>query len=138
LTAQSKKNVASLDIELTNEVRNLLPLLRDNLTLWTAGNFEMPKDKNNIQNAAYVKLNVGGKKFYTSKSTITSQDTMLSAMFSERWNRDKDGYVFIDRNGKYFDEILNFLRDGKISRPKTSEELENIKREADFYCISGL
>merc|ERR1739844_237641 len=86
----------------------------------------------------YVKINVAGKLFYTSKSTITSQDTVLSVMFSERWNMGKEGCVFIDRDAKHFDKILNFLRDGKISRPKTSEDLEEIKREAEFYCISGL
>merc|ERR1712110_1362962 len=56
----------------------------------------------------------------------------------ERWNIGKEGCVFIDRDAKHFDKILNFLRDGKISRHNTSEDLEEIKREAEFYCISGL
>merc|ERR550539_1049775 len=59
-------------------------------------------------------------------------------MFSERWSKNKDGYVPIDRNGKHFDKILDFLRDGKISKPNTSEDLEEIKRESEFYGISEL
>ena len=90
------------------------------------------------QNTEIVKLDVGGKLFHTSKSTIMSQDTMLSSLVSERWNPNKDEYVFIDRDGKHFRKILNFFRDGVISRPNTSEDLEELKREADFYCIVEL
>ena len=32
----------------------------------------------------YVKLNVGGSLFYSTRSTLTKQDTMLRAMFSGR------------------------------------------------------
>lgn len=32
----------------------------------------------------YVKLNVGGSLFYTTLGTLTKQDNMLRAMFSER------------------------------------------------------
>lgn len=98
----------------------------------------MYADAASKQNMEIVKLDVGGKRFHTSKSTIMSQDTMLSALVSERWNPNKDEYVFIDRDGKHFRKILNFLRDGEISRPNTSEDLEELKKEANFYSIVKL
>jgi len=98
----------------------------------------MSAEATSNENAEIVKLNVGGKRFDTSKSTILSQDTMLSTLISERWNPNKDKCVFIDRNGKHFDEILDFLRDGVISRPNTSKDLEELKREADYYSIAKL
>jgi hypothetical protein len=46
-----------------------------------------------------VKLSVGGVRFSTSLSTLTSRPGMLSAMFSGRYSpsRDEEGYYFIDR-----------------------------------------
>ena len=102
------------------------------------GNVDMPEDKNMSQNTEYVYLDVGGKLFTTCKSTLMSQHTMLATMFSDRWNKNKDGYVPIDRDGKHFDKILNFLRYGEISRPNSSEDLQEMIREADFYRISEL
>merc|ERR1712150_80614 len=84
--------------------------------------------------------NVGGHLFCTSIQTLMTGDTMLSVMFSKRMplNRDKDGYVFIDRDGKHFRIILNFLRDGFIPRPSTNLDIKELKIEAEFYSISKL
>jgi hypothetical protein len=52
-----------------------------------------------------VKLDVGGKLFVTSLTTLCSKpDSMLASMFSGRFalEKDTDGSYFIDRNGEYF------------------------------------
>ena len=52
-----------------------------------------------------VKLNVGGKKFATSKTTLTMyENSMLSSMFSGQYElaKDDEGNVFIDRDGALF------------------------------------
>ena len=88
----------------------------------------------------YVSLDVGGTHFKTSLSTLLSGDTMLSAMFSGRIPPEKDGngMIFIDRDGKHFNRILNFLRDGVVALPETDTEVEELKKEAQYYCIEDL
>ena len=89
---------------------------------------------------SFVKLNVGGMRFSTTIDTLMKGDTMLSAMFSGRMplKRDDDGSVFIDRDGTHFRAILNFLRDGHVPLPDKRKELEELKMEANFYCINQL
>ena len=93
----------------------------------------------------YVKLNVGGHLFATSLDTLTKQDNMLRAMFSGRMDviTDSDGYILIDRCGKHFELILNYLRDEDtqgllMNLDKSELELYEILKEAKFYCIQSL
>lgn len=44
----------------------------------------------------------------------------------------------IDRCGKHFGTILNFLRDGSVSLPETSKEIAELLAEAKYYCIAEL
>lgn len=44
----------------------------------------------------------------------------------------------IDRSGKHFGGILNFLRDGTLSLPESKQELEELLAEAKFYLIEEL
>ncbi|KAL7986988.1 hypothetical protein Chor_005907 [Crotalus horridus] len=61
----------------------------------------------------YVRLNVGGSLYYTTVQVLTHHDTMLKAMFSGRMEvlSDKEGWILIDRCGKHFGTVLNYLRD---------------------------
>ncbi len=40
------------------------------------------------------------------------------------------GWVMIDRSGKYFGTILNYLRDGSVSLPEAKKECEELLAEA--------
>nr|XP_032823518.1 BTB/POZ domain-containing adapter for CUL3-mediated RhoA degradation protein 2 [Petromyzon marinus]XP_032823519.1 BTB/POZ domain-containing adapter for CUL3-mediated RhoA degradation protein 2 [Petromyzon marinus] len=88
----------------------------------------------------YVKLNVGGALFYTTMQTLTKQDTMLKAMFSGRMEvlTDSEGWILIDRCGKHFGMILNFLRDGAVPLPESRTEIEELLTEAKYYLVQGL
>merc|ERR1719193_1002266 len=61
-------------------------------------------------------------------------------MFSGRMEvlTDSDGWILIDRSGKHFGSILNFLRDGAVPLPDTRRELEELLAEAKYYCIEML
>lgn len=68
------------------------------------------------EDGKYVKLNVGGYLYMTSIATLTKRDGMLKAMFSGSLEpkRDSEGFVCIDRDGRLFVTILNYLRDGSL------------------------
>ncbi|KAJ3607597.1 hypothetical protein NHX12_024648 [Muraenolepis orangiensis] len=91
-----------------------------------------------------VSLNVGGELYTTTLDTLTRcRDSMLGAMFGGRIPppRDGRGNVFIDRDGKMFRHILNYLRSGALDLPDSSAyyaELPLLRREADFFQIRPL
>ncbi|CAM9752186.1 unnamed protein product, partial [Heterosigma akashiwo] len=89
-----------------------------------------------------VRLNVGGSKFTTSKTTLTAQpDSMLSRMFSGKHPIivDGDGSYFIDRDGSCFQHILNYLRDGSLPPPEMDTAQKVIlEREARYFLLDEL
>ncbi len=97
-----------------------------------------------------VRLNVGGLRFQTTVWTLRRvADTMLERMFSEDWaahgcTNDEEGAPekFIDRDGRHFHVVLNFLRDGpSVVLPDDTTALKEIAREAEVptttsTCVS--
>ncbi|XP_068162161.1 BTB/POZ domain-containing protein KCTD21-like [Antennarius striatus] len=105
-------------------------------------NLNSPVDGSN-RNALQdpVSLNVGGEFYTTSLDTLTRcRDSMLSAMFTGQIPslRDDRGNVFIDRDGKLFRYILNYLRSSSLDLPEGFTELALLRREADFFQICPL
>uniref|UniRef100_A0A3B4B305 BTB domain-containing protein n=1 Tax=Periophthalmus magnuspinnatus TaxID=409849 RepID=A0A3B4B305_9GOBI len=96
--------------------------------------------KGSSPSSKYVKLNVGGALYYTTMQTLTKQDTMLKAMFSGRMEvlTDSEGWILIDRCGKHFGTILNYLRDGAVPLPDSRRETEELLAEAKYYLVQGL
>ncbi|XP_077286004.1 BTB/POZ domain-containing adapter for CUL3-mediated RhoA degradation protein 3 isoform X3 [Arctopsyche grandis] len=90
----------------------------------------------------YVKLNVGGSLYYTTIGTLTKNDNMLRAMFSGRMevltDSEGTGWILIDRCGKHFGTILNFLRDGTVPLPDSCKEVAELLAEAKYYLIDEL
>ncbi|XP_053722768.1 BTB/POZ domain-containing protein KCTD21-like [Synchiropus splendidus] len=88
-----------------------------------------------------VSLNVGGEIYTTTVDTLTRyRDSMLGAMFTGQIPalRDEQGHVFIDRDGKVFRYILNYLRSSSLDLPHGFTELSLLRREADFFQIHPL
>lgn len=46
---------------------------------------------------------------------------------------DEQGRIFIDRDGRWFRLVLNFLRDGGCELPESSVDRRELLREADYY-----
>mmetsp|Transcript_15613 Transcript_15613/g.17352 ORF Transcript_15613/g.17352 Transcript_15613/m.17352 type:complete len:357 (+) Transcript_15613:12-1082(+) len=85
-----------------------------------------------------VKLNIGGVKFVTTSSTLTkSGQNFFTSLLSGRFSplKDEEGYIFIDRNGKYFSPLLDFLRTSKYGYLEDIPP-ERLKEEMEFYSIS--
>ena len=88
----------------------------------------------------WIKLNVGGQQFLTSKSTLEKEpESMICRMvFGELPSlKDENGAILIDRSPKYFDAILNYLRMGEIQLDH-DVNVEALIQEAKFYGIMSL
>ena len=48
------------------------------------------------------------------------------------------GWILIDRCGKHFGTILNYLRDGAVPLPDIRREVEELLAEAKYYLVQGL
>ena len=101
------------------------------------------KKLKHVHFASVLKLNVGGTEFTTSIQTLTKDTgSTLHAMFSGRFETKptEDGSYFIDREGKNFGYILNYLRTGRLILPPDAGELlrEELLEEAEFYQIRGI
>lgn len=126
---------------------NELDLIRDNDTLYVSEGQPFAPLNASKECCDWITLNVGGKYFVTSKSTLTSKEpeSMLARMFAE----DNDGYYFIpstvdkngayliDRSPKYFEPLLNYLRTGQLIYDADVNP-EGILEEARFFGIDSL
>ncbi|XP_072217033.1 SH3KBP1-binding protein 1-like [Excalfactoria chinensis] len=89
--------------------------------------------------AEVVELNVGGRRFSTSRQTLTwVPDSFFSSLLSGRIStlRDETGAIFIDRDPTIFAPILNFLRTKELDPGAVSPSL--LLHEAQFYGITPL
>ncbi|XP_041351393.1 BTB/POZ domain-containing protein KCTD3-like isoform X2 [Gigantopelta aegis] len=86
-----------------------------------------------------INLNVGGKRFSTSRQTLTwVPDSFFTSMLSGRIStlKDETGAIFIDRDPKLFQHVLNFLRTKDIALRNVN--LSALRHEAEFYGITPL
>ncbi|KAK3548731.1 hypothetical protein QTP70_018463 [Hemibagrus guttatus] len=86
-----------------------------------------------------IHLNVGGKRFSTSRQTLTwVPDSFFSSLLSGRIStlKDETGAIFIDRDPSLFAPILNFLRTKEL-HPR-SIDVNLLMHEAEFYGITPL
>jgi len=97
--------------------------------------------KYQVDQSSWVKLNIGGIRFETSLSTL-SMCKYFKAMFSGRYDLKKDNegdiIVRIDRDGKYFDYLINFLHNATLPNDLTERDKKALICEADFYGLEEL
>jgi len=88
-----------------------------------------------------VHLNVGGKRYTTALSTLLKDSSSkLYEMFSGLipLHRDEGGVFCIDRDGRVFHHILNWLRDGSVPIGLTRVDRLELLRETKFYRLGFL
>lgn len=93
----------------------------------------------------WIKLNVGGTIFTTTRGTLTQQEpeSMLARMFSSVNEItpspcDSNGAYMIDRPGKYFQSILYYLTNGGKLILDQGINPYGVLEEARFYGIQSL
>lgn len=98
-----------------------------------------------LSNREKVLLNIGGHQYTTSVTTMRNAPapSLFNAMFSGRHHlvSSSDGSIFIDRDGRHFGDVLNFLRDGSLSYPPDGTDFKyllELRAEADYYGLTGL
>ncbi|EFC36059.1 predicted protein [Naegleria gruberi] len=92
-----------------------------------------------------VKLDIGGKIFVTTLSTLTSvKDTFFTGYFNDHFNptvEDDDNSFFIDRPNEQFHLILNYLRgiDIKCKIASLNEcDLNDFIEEIVYYQLTPI
>ncbi|XP_023224821.1 BTB/POZ domain-containing protein KCTD9 isoform X2 [Centruroides vittatus] len=99
-----------------------------------------------LGNPDWVLLNVGGKYFATTRSTLVIKEpnSMLARMFADEegntlWPSaiDKKGAFLVDRSPVYFEPVLNYLRHGQLVLDKNINP-QGVLEEARFFGIESL
>uniref|UniRef100_A0A671MAC7 BTB/POZ domain-containing protein KCTD5-like n=1 Tax=Sinocyclocheilus anshuiensis TaxID=1608454 RepID=A0A671MAC7_9TELE len=92
-------------------------------------------------NGKWVRLNVGGTVFLTTRQTLLKEQTSFLYRLCQQQDlhsdTDETGAYVIDRDPTYFGPILNYLRHGKLVYNKELAE-EGVLEEAEFYNIAPL
>ncbi|XP_069369431.1 BTB/POZ domain-containing protein KCTD9b isoform X2 [Paralichthys olivaceus] len=120
-------------------------LIRDEDVLYIseADSPEDPQDERSQTHTDWLTLNVGGRCFTTTRSTLVSKEpeSMLAHMFREKdvWGnkQDSQGAYLIDRSPDYFEPILNYLRHGQLIINEGINPL-GVLEEARFFGIEQL
>lgn len=90
--------------------------------------------------APIVTLNVGGTHFCTTQETIQKEPSSKLALTSRGIlpsSTDDGGHIFIDRDARFFQCILNYLRDGWALLPTSPSERRELMQEARFFQVCG-
>ncbi|KAH7699918.1 BTB/POZ domain-containing protein KCTD17 [Aphelenchoides avenae] len=90
----------------------------------------------------WVRLNIGGKLFQTTKQTLSREpDSFLARLVEDDQElptaKDETGAYLIDRNPKLFGHLLDYLRNGTL-KVHEGTHLEDLQEEAEFYNLGGL
>lgn len=91
---------------------------------------------------APVHIDVGGTIYTSSLETLTKHpESRLARMFNGSIPIVLDSlkqHYFIDRDGKMFRHVLNFLRTNTVAIPENFSELDLLYEEARYYDIPAL
>ena len=88
-----------------------------------------------------VRFIVGGEKFELSRSLLGMYPTntpMLSKSASERWQKDPESEITMDRDPMLFHHVLAYLRDKKVYLPITVVTKKAVLSELEYYCVDDV
>jgi hypothetical protein len=115
------------------------PIIRPQVSSSPLG---IPRPANPSRYTAPVHIDVGGTIFTSSLETLTRYpDSRLSKLFNGTIPIVLDTlkqHYFIDRDGKLFRYILNFMRYGTLALPDHFTELPALLEEARYFELTPL
>uniref|UniRef100_A0A671SH41 BTB/POZ domain-containing protein KCTD9 n=1 Tax=Sinocyclocheilus anshuiensis TaxID=1608454 RepID=A0A671SH41_9TELE len=122
-----------------------IALIRDDDVLYISEGDSFVGDPHEFHSWAHtdwITLNVGGRRFTTTRSTLVKEpESMLAHMFKDKdvWGnkQDEQGAYLIDRSPDYFEPILNYLRHGQLII-NDGINLLGVLEEARFFGIERL
>uniref|UniRef100_A0A8L8JUE6 BTB domain-containing protein n=1 Tax=Heligmosomoides polygyrus TaxID=6339 RepID=A0A8L8JUE6_HELPZ len=102
----------------------------------------LPRRDLNSTTSNWIRLNVGGKIFQTTRDTLMRVPGSFLYRLCQDDKRlpsvkDETGAYLIDRDADYFSPVLNYLRHGRlIINPGLADE--GVLEEAEFYNLPQL
>jgi hypothetical protein len=134
---QALADAAHADINArTKQVREEMDRLEADEKTWVSENNFVP-----LSWKGKVKLDIGGKKFFTTLAVLGSKEGFFQAITAGagRVEKDNEGCLFIDRSPCVFRYILNYLSDHPIPFNDLSErEKDMLVIESEFYELEDL
>jgi hypothetical protein len=97
--------------------------------------------KRKVGGRPIVRLNVGGKLFDTTPDTLSACPFFIQFLLGTEIGHsfDKDGRLFVDRNGDLFSHILQYLRSRRRPPKHVLDEHKSaLLTECAFYCMYEL
>ena len=88
-----------------------------------------------------IDLNVGGYFYSTTFETLKKEDNMLIEMLETNTSllcKDSKDRIFIDRDGKLFRYVLDYLRNKTVVLPDNFTERASLRREAEYYNLENM
>merc|ERR1719495_1741857 len=83
-------------------------------------------------------LNVGGVRYSVHRDVLIQAPYFAVKDRPDFYVKDELGFWFIDRCGKQFKSILEFLKTHKVPDCLSSTDVELLKLEADYYGLRPL
>jgi hypothetical protein len=85
-----------------------------------------------------IQLDVGGTLYKASRQTLERIDgSMLASLISRQWKESNSNEpIFIDRNGRLLEYVLDYLRTGEVYLPFAVSK-DALQKEFEFYGIDA-
>lgn len=88
-----------------------------------------------ISKVTTVQLDIGGTLYKVPLSLIKRfPDSMLASIVSKKWKGGSEEKIFIERDGRRFQYVLDYMCDGEVTLPK-GEFAESFFTELDYFGI---
>ena len=85
-----------------------------------------------------IVVDVGGTRFTTSASTLTSASEYFERLLSPRWCAEPPEELFLDRDPEPFKILLTYMRTGLLELSKDNQSLaRRVMVEAEFLGMQG-